>query len=88
MVGVHCVNSYNSKNDHQTQAYHKTQVTGLLRWAMVLGSFQCRGVLLLLHIVGQGSSVLAAGAGWVSYSFYIFHLLSLSNVLSFGDGLT
>ena len=52
---------------------------------MVLGSFQCRGVLLLLHIVGQGSAVLAAGA--VSSSFYIFHLSSLSNVLSFGRRL-
>ena len=51
---------------------------------MVLGSFQCRGVLLLLHIVGQGPAVLAAGAGWVGY---IFHLSSLSNVLSFGRRL-
>ena len=29
---------------------------------MVLGSFQCRGVLLLWHMVGQGPAVLAAGA--------------------------
>ena len=28
--------------------------------------------------------MLAADAGWVGYSFYIFHLFSLSNVLSFG----
>ena len=57
-----------------------------LGWAMVLGSFQCRGVLLLLHIhtVGQGPAVLAAGAGRMDYIFYIFHLPSLSNVLSFG----
>ena len=48
---------------------------------MVLGSFQCRGVPLLLHIVGQGPAVIAAGAGRVGY---IFHLSSLSNVLSFG----
>ena len=34
---------------------------------MVLDSFQCRGVLLLLHIVGQGPVVLAAGAGRVGY---------------------
>ena len=56
---------------------------------MVLGSFQCRGVLLLLHIVGQGPAVLAAGAGRVGYIFflYIFHLSSLSNVLSFGRRL-
>ena len=38
-------------------------VTGWLGWAMVLGRFQCRGVLLLLHIVGQGPAVLASGAG-------------------------
>ena len=39
---------------------------------MVLGSFQCRGVLLLLHIVGQGPAVLAAGAGRVGYIFLYF----------------
>ena len=55
---------------------------------MVLGSFQCRGVLLLLHIVGQGVAVLATGAGWVGYIFFIFHLSSISNVLSFGRRLT
>ena len=49
---------------------------------MVLGSFQCRGVLLLLHKVRQGPAVLAAGAGWVAFIFYNFHLSSLSNVLS------
>ena len=42
---------------------------GWLGRAMVLGSFQCRGVLLLWHMVGQGSAVLAAGAGLVSYVF-------------------
>ena len=57
-------------------------------WAMVLGSFQWRGVLLLLHIEGQGPAVLAPGAGLVGYIFfifffYIFHPTSLSNVLSF-----
>ena len=31
---------------------------------MVLGSFQCRGVLLLWHMVGQGPAVLAAGVVW------------------------
>ena len=61
--------------------------TGWLGWAMVLGSFQCLGVLLLLYIVGQGPAVLAAGAGRVGYIFYIFHLSSLSNVLSFGRQL-
>ena len=61
--------------------------TGWLGWAMVLGSFQCRGALLLLHIAGQGPAVLAAGAGRVGYIFYIFHLSSISNVLSFGSWL-
>ena len=58
---------------------------------MVLGSFQSRGVLLLLHIVGQGPAVLAAGSGRVGYIclfFYIFHLSSISNALSFGRRLT
>ena len=39
---------------------------------MVQGTFQCRGVLLLLHIVGQGPAVLAAGAGRVGYIFFYF----------------
>ena len=42
------------------------------------------------YIVGQGPVVLAAGAGRVGYIyiffFYIFHLSSISNVLSLGDG--
>ena len=49
---------------------------------MVLGSFQCRGVLLLWHMVGQGPAVLAAGAGRVGYFFiylffyfFFFHLV-------------
>ena len=41
---------------------------------MVLGSFQCRGVLLFLHIVGQEPAVLAAGAGRVGYIFFIFFI--------------
>ena len=61
--------------------------TGWLGLAMVLGSFHCRGVLLLLHIVGQGPAVLAAGAGRVGYISYIFNLSSLSNVLAFGRRL-
>ena len=36
----------------------------------MLGRFQCQGVLLLLHMVGQGPAVLAAGAGWVGYVFF------------------
>ena len=60
---------------------------GWLGWAMVLGSFQCRGVLLLLHIVGQGPVVLAVVTGRVAYMFYSFHLSSFSNVLTFGRRL-
>ena len=55
---------------------------------MVLGNFQCWGVLLLLHIIGKGPAVLAAEKGRVGYIFvFIFHLSSLSNVLSFGRQL-
>ena len=51
----------------------------LVGWAMVLGGFQCRGVLLFLHIVGQGPAVLAAGG--------LYFSSTLSNVLSFGRWL-
>ena len=40
--------------------------------AMVLGSFQCRGILVLWHMVGQGPAVLAAGSGCVSCFFLFF----------------
>ena len=43
---------------------------GWLGRAMVLGSFQCRGVLLLRHMVGQGPAVLAADAGRVGFFFF------------------
>ena len=52
----------------------------------MLGSFQSRGVLLLLRTVGQGPAVIAAVAGRVGYIFF-FHLSSISNVLSFGRRL-
>ena len=39
-------------------------------------------------IFDKGPAVLVAGAGWVGYFFFfIFHLSSLSNVLSFGRQL-
>ena len=41
----------------------------------------CRGVLLLLHIVGQGPAVLAAGAGRVGY-IYIFFFIYLPFLMS------
>ena len=49
-------------------------MNGWLSWTMVLGSFKCRGVLLLLHIVRQGRAVLAAGAGRIGYIFFIFFI--------------
>ena len=48
---------------------------------MVLGSFQCRGVLLLSHMVGQGPAVLAAGAGRVG-CFFFFLIFFISSFLS------
>ena len=45
-------------------------LSGWLGCAMVLGSFQCRGVLLLLHIVGHGLAVLVAGVGRLGYIFF------------------
>ena len=72
---------------HVIQLLHMLR-PGWLGWAMMLGSFQCPDVLLLLHIVGQGPAVLAADAGRVGYIFFlIFHLSSISNVLSFGRRL-
>ena len=69
---------------------------GWLGLVMVLGSFQCRGILLLWHMVGQGPAVLAAGAGRVG-CFFFFHLVffffissilsSFSNVSSLGKRL-
>ena len=48
---------------------------GWLGWAMMLGSFQCQGVLLLLHLVGQGPAVLAAGAVRVGYVYIFFYFI-------------
>ena len=57
-----------------------------LGWVMVLGSFQCRGVLLLLHIIKKGPAVLAAGAGWVGYIFIFFIYLPFLMSCLLGDG--
>ena len=65
-------------------------IHGWLGRVMVLGSFQCRGVTLLWHMVGQRPAVLAAGAGWVG-CFSIFFILSImssfSKTSSLGRGL-
>ena len=64
--------------------------SGWLGRAMVLGSFQCQGVLLLWHMIGQGPAVLAACAGRVTI-FYIFFISSIlssfSNASSVGRRL-
>ena len=62
------------------------KTAGRLGWAMVLGGFQCRGVLLLLHIIGQGPAVLEAGAERVCYMFYIFIYLPFLMSCVLGDG--
>ena len=47
---------------------------------MVLGNFQCRGILLLRKLVGQGPTALVVGACgvvWIFFSLvYPFSLLS------------
>ena len=48
-------------------------ICGWFGRAMVLGSFQCWGILLLLHIVGPGPAVLARGAGRVVFVFFFFY---------------
>ena len=65
-----------------------TRVTkGWLGRAMVLGSFQCRGILLLWHMVGQGPDVLAASAGCVGYVLILSILSSFSDASSVGRQL-
>ena len=59
------------------------QIPGWLGWAIVLGSFQCWCVLLILQIVGQGPAVLAAGVGRVAI-FFIYIPFLMSCLL--GDG--
>ena len=57
--------------------------SGWLGWVMVLGSFQCLGVLLLLHIVGQGPAVLAAGAGRLGYIYIYIFFFFFSSIIPF-----
>ena len=44
----------------------------VVRWCWV--SFQCRGVLLIWIMVGQGPSALAVGAGGVAWTFFFTRL--------------
>ena len=57
-------------------------LSGWLGRAMVLGSFQCRGGLLLSHMVGQGPAVLAAGAGQVGCFYVVVFFFFISSILS------
>ena len=50
-------------------------------------NFQCRGVLLIWIIVGQGPIALAVGAGGGCFGHFLSHLsLLFSFSLSLGDG--
>ena len=53
---------------------------------MVLGNFQCLGVLLVWIAVGQGPTALAVGAGGGCLDIFslVYHFPSFS--LSLGDG--
>ena len=45
------------------------------RWCWV--NFQCRGVLHIWLIVGQGPTALAVGAGGVVWTFFLSSIISL-----------
>ena len=44
----------------------------VVRWCWI--NFQCRGVLLILIVVGQGPTALAVGAGGVVWTFFFSRL--------------
>ena len=57
----------------------------VVRWCWV--NLQCRGVLLIWIIVGQGLTALAVGAGGGCLDIFFFRLTFLSSFsLSLGDG--
>ena len=43
---------------------------------MVMGNFQCRGILLTWTRVGQGPTALAVGAGGVVWTFFLSSIIS------------
>ena len=47
----------------------------MVQWCWV--NFQCRGVLLIWIIVGQGPTVLAVSAGGVGGTFFLSPIISL-----------
>ena len=56
----------------------------VVRWCWV--NFQCRGILRIWIIVGQGPIALAVGAGGGCLDIFSLSVLSLSFSLSLGDG--
>ena len=56
----------------------------VVRWCWV--NFQCRGVLLVWMIVGQGPIALAVGAGGGGLDIFTLIYLFSSFSLSLGDG--
>ena len=53
---------------------------------MVLGKLPVPGRPTILITVGQGPTALAAGAGWVVWTFFPSSVISLFLLLSLGDG--
>ena len=56
----------------------------VVRWFWV--NFQCRGVLLIWIIVGQGPTALTVGPGGGVWTFFLSSISSLFFSLSLGDG--
>ena len=70
---------------HSNSLLHIFRGGRVVRWCWV--NFQCRGVLLIWIIVGQGLTVLSVGAGGGSLVIFfslLYHFSSFS--LSLGDG--
>ena len=64
---------------HPNEPHFKTLITFLpLGQAMVLGSFQCQGVLLLWHMVGQGACYACSKCGTGGLFLYIYFSTRLS----------
>ena len=49
-------------------------------------NFQCRGVLLIWIIVGQGPIALAEGEGWSCWTFFLSSIFSLFFLPLWGGG--
>ena len=67
--------------------YHLSIVLGggwVVRWCWV--NFQCRGVLLILIVVGKGPTALAVGEVQVGVVWTFFLSSIISFFLSLGDG--